>query len=97
VCQGSDGVLETAVEEADKALKRGCDVTMVYRSADGKRGHMEMVKQIVVDPTNSQEATGKLTVAVVPRPAWLLIEIRPPCISAIFATTASPNPTPCCS
>lgn len=52
-----DGVLETAVEEADKAWKRGCDVTLHYLSADGKEAHIEMVELIVLDPNNSQRAT----------------------------------------
>ena len=52
-----DGTFESAVEEAKKALDRGCDVALTYISADGKHGHVEMVTGITVDPANSAQAT----------------------------------------
>jgi len=51
------GPFESAVQEAKKALDRGCDVEISYRSSDGKQGHREMVTAIAVDANNSSKAT----------------------------------------
>ncbi|HEV8542166.1 MAG TPA: IPT/TIG domain-containing protein, partial [Verrucomicrobiae bacterium] len=57
-CNGAyDGPIESAVEEAKKALARGCDVQIDYTSADGTRGHTELVHSITIDPTDSSKAT----------------------------------------
>lgn len=52
-----DGYFESALVEADKALKRGCDVTLYYLSADEKQAHIELVYDIEVDPQDSQKGT----------------------------------------
>jgi len=57
-CNGAyDGPFESAAEEAKKALARGCDVQIDYTSADGTRGHTELVHSITLDPTDSSKAT----------------------------------------
>jgi len=58
-CKAYNGITESAAEEADKALKRGCDVTIEYRSPDGTEGHIEMVEDIAVDPNNARRAIVK--------------------------------------
>jgi hypothetical protein len=55
--QAYNGPFESAVEEAKKALERGCDVQIDYYSNDRSRGHTEMVTGITIDPTNSSKAT----------------------------------------
>jgi len=55
--QAYDGPIESAVEEAKKALDRGCDVQIYYYSADGKRAHTEFVTGITVNPADSSKAT----------------------------------------
>lgn len=51
----TDGPFESAVEEACKALKRGCDVNITYIGADGS-AHREMVEDIAVFPGNTKKA-----------------------------------------
>jgi hypothetical protein len=55
--QAYDGPFESAVEEAKKALERGCDVQIDYYKTDRSRGHTEMVTGITIDPNNSSKAT----------------------------------------
>ena len=52
-----DGPSESAVEEAKKALERGCDVAIYYYSADNTRGHMEFVTGIDINAADSSKAT----------------------------------------
>lgn len=47
------GPFESAVEEARKALARGCDVALHYLSADGKKAHEEMVTGMTVNADGS--------------------------------------------
>jgi hypothetical protein len=55
-CQRArDGIFESAVDEARKALARGCDVLLRYTS--GTNGHVEMVTSIALNPNNSSSAT----------------------------------------
>ncbi len=55
--QACDGPIESAAEEAKKALDRGCDVQIYYYSADGKKAHTEFVTGITLDPADSSKAT----------------------------------------
>jgi hypothetical protein len=52
-----DGPSESAVEEAKKALERGCDLAISYYSADGTLGHAEFVLGIEIDPNDSTKGT----------------------------------------
>ena len=52
-----DGLFESACEEAKKALDRGCDVVMRYRSPDDTKGHQEMVTGITVDSSDDEKCT----------------------------------------
>lgn len=52
-----DGPIESAVEEAKKALDRGCDVQICYYNSDRTKGHTEFVTGITIDPANSSRAT----------------------------------------
>lgn len=55
--QAYDGPSESAVEEAKKALERGCDVAVEYISADNTRAHLEFVIGININPADSTKAT----------------------------------------
>lgn len=52
-----DGPFESAVEEAKKALERGCDVAITYISPDRTRAHTEMVLGITVSAADSTKGT----------------------------------------
>jgi len=52
-----DGPAESAVEEAKKALERGCDVAILYQNTDATRAHIEFVTDIQIDSADSAKAT----------------------------------------
>ncbi len=52
-----DGWFESACEEAKAALDRGCDVNIVYVSADGTKAHREMVTGINVSDANDENCS----------------------------------------
>jgi hypothetical protein len=54
--QAYDGPLESAAQEAKKALERGCDVALLYRNTDNTRAHIEFVTEIRIDPFDTTKA-----------------------------------------
>ncbi|MEM7105176.1 MAG: hypothetical protein AAF502_18710 [Bacteroidota bacterium] len=57
VSEAWDGWSESAVEEAEAALGRGCDVMLYYESADGTAAHIEVVTDIDVDGSDDTKGT----------------------------------------